>query len=91
MYYDAEKVYIDCEVLWQKDSQMIPCAVYWPDASGLPVRHEITAVEGCSEGEILSDTGFLGKQYIVHIGGRRRRLYYEKNSGLWFVEIKKST
>ncbi len=91
MYYDAQRVYFDCEVRWQKDGRILPAAVCWPDRTGRMIRHEVTDWEGCSDSEVLSDTGFAGIRHIVHIGGRRRRLYYEKSSGRWFAEVRKST
>ena len=91
MYYDAERVYIDCEVLWHQDGSLQPTAVYWPDQKGELIRYEVTKTDSVSDTEILSDTGFLGQLYTVHINGRQRRLFHEHSSGLWFVEIRKST
>lgn len=91
MYYDAERIYIDCEVLWRCDGSLMPAAVYWPDPSGSMIRYEVTKTDRVTDTEILSDTGFLGQLYCVHINGRNRRLFYEHSSGLWFVEIRKST
>lgn len=89
MYYDACRVYIDCEVRWKRSGMIIPAAVYWPDHTGTVIRREVTAYEGCTDTEILSECGFTGILHIVHIGGKRRRLYFEKRTGRWFAEIRK--
>lgn len=90
MYYDAERVFFDCEVRWQKDGTIVPAAVYWPDRNGRMIRHEVTAFEGRTDTEVLSESGCIGRRFTVHVGGKRRCLYYERKTGRWFADIMRS-
>ena len=79
------KKYVDVDVRWQKDGQIIPTAILWESEEGTE-RYEITKV---LSGPLprTSAAGGVGKRYEIQIGRSRRFLFLEKDK--WFLESEK--
>ena len=77
------RVYVDVEVRWNKDTSLIPLAIWWPQGEDEWERYEIDKVIA---GPIscAAMTGGVAKRYEVKIGRGKRFLYLDKDR--WFLE-----
>ena len=79
------KKYLDVEVRWTKEGNIIPTAIIWETADGME-RFEITKILSGPR-SMASKAGGVGKRYEVQIGRSKRNLFLEKDK--WFVESDK--
>lgn len=79
------KRYVDVEVRWTKEGNIIPTAIIWESADG-PERFEITKVLSGPR-SMTSKAGGVGKRYEILIGKSKRNLFREKDR--WFIESEK--
>lgn len=79
------KRYVDVEVLWTKDGNIIPTAIIWSSAEGTE-RFEVTKVLSGPR-SMASKAGGVGKRYEIQIGRSKRNLFREKDR--WFIESEK--
>ena len=79
------KRYLDVEVRWTKEGNIIPTAIIWETADGME-RFEITKILSGPR-SMASKAGGVGKRYEVQIGRSKRNLFLEKDK--WFVESDK--
>ena len=79
------KRYVDVEVLWTKDGNIIPTAIIWNSAEGTE-RFEVTKVLSGPR-SMASKAGGVGKRYEIQIGRSKRNLFREKDR--WFIESEK--
>ncbi len=79
------KRYLDVEVRWTKEGNIIPTAIIWETADGTE-RFEITKILSGPR-SMASKAGGVGKRYEVQIGRSKRNLFLEKDK--WFVESDK--
>lgn len=79
------KRYLDVEVRWTKEGNIIPTAIIWETADGTE-RFEIAKILSGPR-SMASKAGGVGKRYEVQIGRSKRNLFLEKDK--WFVESDK--
>ena len=79
------KRYVDVEVLWTKDGNIIPTAIIWSSAEDTE-RFEVTKVLSGPR-SMASKAGGVGKRYEIQIGRSKRNLFREKDR--WFIESEK--
>ena len=75
--------YVDVLALSTAQGKIIPKKIYWEDGK----EYEITQYR--MVGELLSLGGLMGIQYIVRIKNQERKLYLERYSNKWFLDIER--
>lgn len=73
--------YVDVLALSKSDGKIVPKVIYWSDSKEYKITHYRMI------GDILSMGGLMGTQYIVKINNQERKLYHERNSNRWFLDI----
>ena len=75
------KVYVDVDVHFTKDGELVPTAIIWENGH----RYEIDKITQVARRASLK-AGGCGLRYTCIVGGRQSYLYYEVDK--WFVERK---
>lgn len=75
------KKYIDVMVLITKEGNVIPTYLFW-DERGIRKRYQIDKIIEIKNA--ASSVGGCGIRYKCLIGGKEKKLFYEKDK--WFVE-----
>lgn len=78
-----KKEYIAAFLRVSVEGDVKPVAVEWTDGTVF----KIDKVTDCRNSPPDHTGGVLTKKYRVIIKGREKTLYYEKQTGRWFVEI----
>ena len=78
------KVYVDVEVHWKRDGQIIPTAIWWEQGRDEWERYEIDEILSGPKDRV-GQTFTAGKCYEVRISHSKRSLYLEKDK--WFLEV----
>lgn len=76
-----EKVYVDVIVRFTREGRLKPIEIIW--TSGERFKIDKTKYVDRAPSHV---GGLLTWRYTVDMGGRERKLYYEKDSERWFVE-----
>lgn len=74
--------YVDVITLIKADGEKIPKAIIWSDSTEYKIDSCIYT------GNKLSLGGKSGLQYLCNIGRQQRKLYFDLNTGKWFLDIK---
>lgn len=73
--------YVDVITLIKSDGEKIPKAIIWSD-------DRVYKIDSCIyTGNKLSLGGRTGLQYLCNIANQQRKLYYDLNTGKWFLDI----
>lgn len=81
MAAERKKTYIEVLARFDTDGKIAPVAVLWRDGRRYDVTKIYTSRVVPPRGE-----AFYPVLYDCEISGFRRRLYYEPETGKWFVE-----
>lgn len=78
----SRKIYVDVNVEFTKDGELIPKAIHWKDNRTYVIQR-ITEVRRAAS--LIA--GATGIRYTIYVDGYESHLYYGDNNR-WFVEDK---
>ncbi|NBK98381.1 MAG: hypothetical protein EOM50_10235 [Erysipelotrichia bacterium] len=73
--------YIDVLTLIKADGEKVPKVIIWSN------NHEYKIDSCMYTGNKLSLGGKCGLQYICNIANQQRKLYFDTQTGKWFIDI----
>jgi len=74
--------YIDVLTLIMADGRKIPKEIHWDNGKVFKIDDYIEC------GIVLSFSGKPGILYKIKIKDKERRLYYDKDTNRWFIDLK---
>lgn len=81
MVIDVINAYVDVLTLITADGKKIPKKIIWEDG-------RVFTIESCIQcGLVASFGGKCGILYKVKVRGKEKKLYYDGDSGKWFLDI----